>query len=79
MNGIIRRLDNLGRITLPKEMRDNLGWNIKDVIEIKQDGKEIILRKAANNGCIIYGGNEYLKTINGADICYNCVQKIKRM
>ena len=74
MNGIIRRLDNLGRITLPKEMRDNLGWNIKDVIEIKQDGKEIILRKAANNG-----GNEYLKTINGADICYNCVQKIKRM
>ena len=38
--GLIRKLDNLGRITLPKEFRDTLNINITDKVEIYllQDG-----------------------------------------
>lgn len=43
--GIVRNLDNLGRITLPIELRRNLNLDIKDPVEIFVDEGQIVLRK----------------------------------
>ena len=43
--GIIRKLDELGRIVLPVELRKNLGIKEKDPMEISTDNDCIILRK----------------------------------
>ena len=43
--GVVRKVDELGRIVLPIELRRNMDINIKDSIEIYVDGESIILKK----------------------------------
>lgn len=43
--GIVRNLDNLGRVTLPIELRRSLNLDLKDPVEIFVDGDSIILKK----------------------------------
>lgn len=45
-SGISRRIDELGRITIPKEMRRNLNINDGDMIDISSDGDGIVLSKS---------------------------------
>ena len=79
--GIVRKVDNLGRITLPKELRDKL--NIKsgskngesDSLEIFVDGKDIILRKY-QPGCQFCGSLKDVKYIDNIHICRGCAKKI---
>ena len=44
--GIIRHVDELGRITLPIEIRRSLGLSVKDPVQIYVDGDHIILKRA---------------------------------
>ncbi|WP_203362050.1 AbrB/MazE/SpoVT family DNA-binding domain-containing protein [Bacillus sp. REN10] len=54
--GIVRKVDQLGRIVVPKELRKNLSIDIKDAMEIFVDEDKIILRKyKAEQACIITG------------------------
>lgn len=54
--GIVRKVDELGRIVIPMELRRTLGINEKDPVEIFIDGEEIILRKFVSNAaCIVTG------------------------
>lgn len=59
--GIIRRVDELGRIVIPIELRDKFGIAEKDPIEIFIDGSNIILRKFEPN-CILCGSSKGLTT-----------------
>lgn len=43
--GIVRRIDELGRVVLPKELRNTLNINERDALEIFTDGESIVLRK----------------------------------
>jgi len=47
--GIVRKVDELGRVVLPKELRRTLGIEEKDPIEIYIDGDKIILKKYLPN------------------------------
>ncbi|MEK9198826.1 AbrB/MazE/SpoVT family DNA-binding domain-containing protein [Ureibacillus sp. FSL E2-3493] len=47
--GIVRKVDELGRLVIPKELRKTLGIGEKDPIEIFIDGHQIILQKYAPN------------------------------
>ena len=49
--GIVRKLDELGRIVIPKEIRNKLNIEQKDSIEIYTDGNSIVLKKFESN-CI---------------------------
>ena len=49
--GITRKIDELGRIVLPIELRKQFGIDVKDLIEIYVDGDRIILRKK-KDACI---------------------------
>ena len=42
--GIVRKVDELGRVVIPIELRRTLGINIKDALEIYVDGEKIVLR-----------------------------------
>jgi AbrB family transcriptional regulator, transcriptional pleiotropic regulator of transition state genes len=54
--GIARKVDELGRIVIPKELRRVLDIDIKDPVEIFVDGESIILKKyQAPNSCMITG------------------------
>ncbi|MFN2744312.1 MULTISPECIES: AbrB/MazE/SpoVT family DNA-binding domain-containing protein [Bacillus] len=54
--GIVRRIDELGRVVLPVEMRKVLNINEKDPLEIYSEGESIILTKyAANMACLMTG------------------------
>jgi transcriptional pleiotropic regulator of transition state genes len=54
--GIVRKVDELGRIVLPIELRRALDLQTKDPVEIFVDGKQIIFKKyIAYNACMVTG------------------------
>jgi transcriptional pleiotropic regulator of transition state genes len=65
--GVIRKLDELGRITLPIELRRNLDLDVKDALEITVEDDCIILKKA-ENADIFTGGTEDLIEYEGKKV-----------
>ncbi|PGS54262.1 AbrB family transcriptional regulator [Bacillus sp. AFS041924] len=56
LSGIVRRLDDLGRIVLPKELRKMLNLNKYEPFEVFIDNQKIILKQfVAGNACMITG------------------------
>lgn len=54
--GIVRKIDELGRIVIPKELRKSMGIDRKDPIEIFVNGAEIIMKKyEPSNACAVTG------------------------
>jgi transcriptional pleiotropic regulator of transition state genes len=73
--GIVRKVDELGRIVLPKELRNTLGINVKDAIEIYTEGDKIILRKYEPN-CVFCGGTKGTKLYMGKIVCEYCRREL---
>jgi len=73
--GIVRKVDTLGRIVLPIELRRTLGIDVKDPIEIFVDGEMIVLRKY-EPACTFCGSADNIKHIKGKRVCGECVTAI---
>lgn len=71
--GITRKVDDLGRVVLPSELRESLGINTQDKLEIYIDGEKIILTKRTET-CIVCGNTEQLTKIKEKFICLNCLE-----
>ena len=68
--GIVRRVDELGRIVIPIELRNKLKIAEKDPIEIYVEGSSIILKKYEET-CVFCGGTKNVvdyKGMNKKDI-----------
>lgn len=76
--GIVRKVDELGRIVLPKELRRTLGIGEKDPMEIYTDGKGIILRKYAH-GCAFCGSVNGIRYIHGTPVCGACANNMQML
>lgn len=76
--GIVRRIDELGRIVIPKEIRDNFEIMEKDSLEILVDGEKIILKKYSPS-CVICGNSKELITYNDKLVCNKCISKISEI
>jgi transcriptional pleiotropic regulator of transition state genes len=75
--GIVRKLDSLGRVVLPMELRKTLGINPEDPMEIFVDGDQIIVKKYVA-GCFFCGTvSDKNKGLNGKEICKNCLNSFK--
>ena len=74
--GVVRKVDELGRIVLPKELRTILGIDVKDSIEIFTDGDKIVLQKYQPACTFCNNANDVIY-FNGKRICAECVAKIK--
>jgi transcriptional pleiotropic regulator of transition state genes len=73
--GIVRKVDELGRIVIPKETREQLNIAIKDPLEIFTDDETIVLKKY-QPGCMFCGKIDDLHEIKDRMICSSCIQKI---
>lgn len=73
--GIVRKVDELGRIVLPIELRRTLGIEVRDPIEIYVDEEKILLKKYAP-ACIICGENDDLLEYKGKKICRKCIERM---
>jgi transcriptional pleiotropic regulator of transition state genes len=74
--GIVRRVDDLGRIVIPMELRRTLGINVKDPISISVEGDRIILHKHRDS-CAICGSEEATSEVKGRAVCSHCVEEIR--
>ena len=71
--GIVRKVDELGRIVLPIELRRTLGIEEKDRIEIFVDGESIILR-TYQPACIFCDNAKDIINYKGKNICPDCIR-----
>lgn len=74
--GSVRKVDELGRIVIPIDIRQNLDIKVKDPIEIFVDDDMIILRKY-QPACIFCGDAGNVVFFNGKRICQSCLARIK--
>ena len=75
--GIVRNLDQLGRLVIPKETRKVFDINEGDPVEIFTDGDKIILKKY-NPGCHCCGSLDHLTEILGLKICPKCLKEFAK-
>lgn len=76
--GIVRKVDELGRVVLPIELRRTHGIAVGDPLEIYVNGKDIVLRKYAP-GCTFCGIAEGdLKPFKNKLVCIDCVKEQAR-
>jgi len=72
--GIIRRIDELGRVVLPKELRMTRGITEGAPMEIFVEGDDIVIRKY-QPGCRNCGSLEALTTVGDTTLCRTCLNK----
>lgn len=75
--GIVRKVDELGRIVLPSELRKSLGIEVKDSLEIYTSGDSVILKKYLP-ACVFCGEANDVITFKGKNICKNCLRQVSK-
>lgn len=76
--GIVRKVDELGRIVLPIEMRRTLGIGVKDSVEIYTEADSIVLRKY-ENACVFCDRTNDIVSFEGKSICADCLTDLKSL
>ena len=74
--GIVRKVDELGRIVLPIEMRRTLDIAERDALEIYVEGSSVILRKYRPS-CIFCDSSREVSEFKGKNICPKCLKELK--
>ena len=75
--GLPRRIDHLGRIVVPVELRRMLGINAGDELEIAVKEGAITLTKA-NRSCVFCGAESDLQSYRDRQLCNDCVAAVAR-
>jgi AbrB family transcriptional regulator, transcriptional pleiotropic regulator of transition state genes len=70
--GIVRKVDELGRVVIPIELRRTLDIAEKDPLEIYVDGDRIILRKY-EPACVFCGNADEVSDFKGKKVCKDCI------
>jgi len=73
--GIVRKIDELGRIVLPIELRRSLDISEKDALEIYVDGNSIILKKYEPS-CVFCGNAKDIVKFKEKNICPACLHEL---
>lgn len=78
--GMTRPLDNLGRIVIPKEMRETMGIDIGDPLEIfvDKDSGMLAFRQYIGVACKMCGSLDQLTYFKDSFICADCIQDLKK-
>ena len=75
--GIVRKIDELGRIVIPMEIRTQFDISVRDSLEIFVDESNIIIKKIEDS-CIFCGNNKDLTVFNNKNICSKCLKELKK-
>lgn len=75
--GIVRKVDELGRVVIPIELRNKFDIKVKDPIEIFVDSNSIVLKKYEPN-CVFCGNTKDLVNYNDKLVCAKCIEKLQK-
>ena len=75
--GMVKQIDELGRIVIPKEIKRSMGIEPRDHLEIFVDGDNIILRRY-NPGCIFCGNTLGISIYKDKLICSDCKKELTK-
>lgn len=75
--GVVRKIDELGRIVLPKELRLSLGISEGDQMEIYVEGDSVLLKKYEPT-CVFCGDTRNVKIYKGKNVCGSCMRELKK-
>ncbi len=73
--GLTKKIDNLGRVVIPKEIRLSLGIKEGDALSINLDKDKLILSKQENK-CASCGTTRKLAYYDNIVLCLDCAKKI---
>lgn len=73
--GIVRKIDDLGRIVIPIELRRSMGLALRDPLEIFTEGDAIVLKKHEAS-CIFCGGDADLRPFRDKAVCEACLRDL---
>ena len=73
--GIVRKVDDLGRIVLPIELRRTLDIDVKDPLEIFVEGDTILLKKH-DPACVFCGSSRNIRSYRGKNVCADCLDQL---
>ena len=76
--GIVRKVDELGRIVLPIELRSTLDIAERDELEIYLDDDKVVLKKYEPS-CIFCGSSCGLVTYHGRNVCMECIENMNNI
>jgi len=76
--GIVRKVDELGRIVLPIELRRTLDIAERDELEIYLDDDKVILKKYEPS-CIFCGSSCGLVSYHGRNVCLECIENMSNI
>ena len=76
--GIVRKVDELGRIVLPIEMRRTLDIAEKDALEIYVEGSSVILKKYTPS-CIFCDTAKDVSEFKGKNVCPKCLKELRSL
>jgi AbrB family transcriptional regulator, transcriptional pleiotropic regulator of transition state genes len=73
--GIVRHIDELGRIVIPIEIRKSFGLGEKDPLEISVKDETILLSKP-QSVCVFCGSDAPLEQYRGRSVCRSCIAEL---
>ncbi len=76
--GIVRKVDELGRIVLPIELRRTLGIEERDALEIYVEGSTVILRKYQPS-CVFCEDATDVVSFKGKNVCRKCLKEMGKL
>lgn len=76
--GIVRKMDELGRIVLPMEIRNTFDIKTKDPLEIFVEEDCIILRKY-QPACVFCGDTRDNVSFGEKRVCKSCIEKLNQV
>ncbi|MHC1759797.1 MAG: AbrB/MazE/SpoVT family DNA-binding domain-containing protein [Negativicutes bacterium] len=77
--GIVRKVDELGRVVIPIELRRTLSINEKDALEIYVDSDRIVLRKYEPTcACVFCGNADNVTQFKSKNICHDCMKEMQK-
>ena len=74
--GIVRKVDELGRIVLPIELRRTLDIGERDALEIYVEGATVVLKKYRPT-CIFCDSTRDIQVFKGKNICPKCLRELR--
>jgi transcriptional pleiotropic regulator of transition state genes len=76
--GTARRIDGLGRVVVPVEIRRSLNIVDGDLLDIHVEDGRIVMRRIEHS-CLFCGSNEQLLTYRDRLVCSNCAAEVNRL
>lgn len=74
-SGVTRKVDGLGRVVLPVEVRRSLGIDVGDLVDVAVEDGHVVLRKV-QRGCTFCGGEEALRDFAERLVCEACIARL---